>query len=130
MRIIPEKKEEKGHENFTGDLQRYPRQRSVEKGLCRCREGRADFLKVNGCEATAEEIKAFLREKADQPLSEEELDSVAGGACGPSYGQTMEAGLSIATFGIGCATLAIYSAASGHTGQEQEDENLICNPDE
>ncbi len=88
-----------------------------------------EFLKAHGCETTEEDIKTFLKEKADQPLSDEELDSVAGGDCNPSYGQTMEAGLSIATFGIGCATLAIYSAASGHTGREKEDENLICNPD-
>ena len=41
----------------------------------------ADFLKANGCDATEDEFKAFLTEKAktDQPLSEDDLENVAGG---------------------------------------------------
>ena len=41
----------------------------------------ADFLKANGCDATEDEFKAFLVEKAktDKALSEEDLENVAGG---------------------------------------------------
>ncbi len=41
----------------------------------------ADFLKAQGCEATEEEFKAFIQEKAgsDKPLSESELENAAGG---------------------------------------------------
>ena len=41
----------------------------------------ADFLKAQGCDATEEEFKAFLVEKAknDKALSEEDLENVAGG---------------------------------------------------
>ena len=39
----------------------------------------ADFLKTQGCEATEDEFKAFLTEKAkdDKALSEEDLENVA-----------------------------------------------------
>ena len=42
----------------------------------------ADFLKAQGCDATEDEFKAFLTEKAktDKALSEEELENVAGGS--------------------------------------------------
>jgi len=41
----------------------------------------ADFLKAQGCDATEDEFKAFLVEKAkdDKALSEDELENVAGG---------------------------------------------------
>ena len=41
----------------------------------------ADFLKAQGCDATEDEFKAFLVEKAkdDKALSEEDLENVAGG---------------------------------------------------
>ena len=41
----------------------------------------ADFLKAQGCDATEDEFKAFLTEKAkdDKALSEEDLENVAGG---------------------------------------------------
>ncbi len=45
-----------------------------------------EFLKANGCDATAEELKEFVAEKAnrDKPidLSEEELENIAGGDWG------------------------------------------------
>lgn len=88
----------------------------------------AEFMKANGCDATAEEIKAFLKEKANQELSEEELDNVAGGGCDkPNYDQNLEIGLSIATAGIGCAAVAAASALGGYTGQKDKDDNYICN---
>lgn len=39
------------------------------------------FLKDNGCEADAETLEAFLKEKTEKQgeLADEELDSVAGG---------------------------------------------------
>ena len=41
----------------------------------------ADFLKAQGCDATEDELKAFIQEKAgsDKPLSEDDLENVAGG---------------------------------------------------
>lgn len=46
-----------------------------------------DFLKANGCDATAEELKEFVAEKVKsgktlKELSESELDNVAGGDIG------------------------------------------------
>ena len=41
----------------------------------------ADFLKAQGCDASEDEFKAFLTEKAkiDKALSEDDLENVAGG---------------------------------------------------
>ena len=41
----------------------------------------ADFLKAQGCDATEDDLKVFFEEKAkgDKPLSEDELENVAGG---------------------------------------------------
>ncbi len=43
----------------------------------------AEFLKANGCEATEEELKAFLDSKENKTgeLADDELDQVAGGGC-------------------------------------------------
>ena len=40
-----------------------------------------EFLKARGCEATAEELTAFLKGQSTKELSDEELDNVAGGGC-------------------------------------------------
>ena len=44
-----------------------------------------EFLKAHGCDATEDELKEFVAEKAaqDKPieLSDEELEKVAGGIC-------------------------------------------------
>ena len=48
----------------------------------------AEFLKTNGCEATEEELKAFMDSKMNKKgeLDDDELDSVAGGGkCGTIY---------------------------------------------
>ena len=44
----------------------------------------AEFLKAQGCDATAEEAEEFLeaRQSAEGELSDDELDAVAGGDCG------------------------------------------------
>ncbi len=89
-----------------------------------------DFLMAHGCEATVEEIKVFLKEKSSQPLSEEELDSVAGGGCDkPTYTQGVEIAVSIGMVII-CAGFAIASAVEGHNGvQKDNDKNYLCNLD-
>ena len=40
-----------------------------------------EFLKAQGCEATAEELTAFLKGRTSDELSDEELNNVAGGGC-------------------------------------------------
>lgn len=84
----------------------------------------ADFLKARGCEATAEEINAFLKGKADQPLSDAELDSVAGGTCNSKTAE--EARWSVLTIGLGCFAYAVTSYVEGHAGQKEDDEGRLC----
>ena len=38
-----------------------------------------EFVKKHGCDATFEDVKAFLEEKNEDELGEEELEAVAGG---------------------------------------------------
>ena len=45
-----------------------------------------EFLKAQGCDATAEDVKAFLESKKE--VSFEELDAVSGGGC--DYFEPME----------------------------------------
>ena len=86
-----------------------------------------DFLKEMGCEATPEEVKAFLEAKAqeDAPLSLDELENSAGGEC--NMRTTWETIGSVATAGVGCAILAAVSAGIGHVGRKGESEGRICN---
>ena len=72
-----------------------------------------EFLKAHGCGATLEEVKAFLEAKQseDAPLSVDELESAAGGACNDNTAK--ETALSVCTFGVGCAGLLIKSATDG-----------------
>ena len=92
----------------------------------------AEFLKAYGCEATAEEIKAFLQEKADQELPDEELDNAAGGTCNEQTKK--EALVSTFTLGLGCAFDTYLSAgmmrAPSHLGQKNDSEGRICNVDQ
>ncbi|MBR4575802.1 MAG: hypothetical protein IKO25_01230 [Clostridia bacterium] len=46
-------------------------------------------MKENGCEATLEEVAAFLKAKAeeDTPLSLDELENSAGGECNAKTGE-------------------------------------------
>ena len=86
-----------------------------------------EFLKAHGCEATVEEVKAFLeaKQQEDAPLSFDELENAAGGNCAT----TNETILSVVSAGIGCATFAIASAVQkdSHVGQRNENEGRICN---
>ena len=94
------------------------------------KNGKAEeFIKVHGCDATLDEIKAFLEEqaKADKELSAEELENVAGGTCNDNTAYEM--GYSIVTLGVWCAAKAATSAAMGHVGQENDDEGRLCTED-
>ena len=89
------------------------------------KEGKVlDYIRANGCEATMEEIQTYLKDKADRELSDEELDSAAGGTCNQTTAS--ETVLSIFGFGVGCAIDAIISAEGGHLGQKNDDEGRIC----
>ena len=76
----------------------------------------ADFLKTQGCEVTVEEFIAALK----TPVSEDDLDAVAGGANG------LEAVGSIVTFGLGCVYRAIQSARGSGVG-DGSDGRILCN---
>ena len=67
------------------------------------KNGKAEeFIKVHGCDATLDEIKAFLENltKTDKELSADELENVAGGTCDITTGG--ETPISAITGGIGC----------------------------
>ena len=69
----------------------------------------AEFLKAQGCEATVEELAAFLKDQTTGEISDEELDNVGGG-CNDATGK--ESAISVASGGIGCAILAGISAGT------------------
>ena len=83
------------------------------------------FLKEHGCEATLEEVAAFLKAKSeeDAPLSVDELENSAGGGCSK---KNEEITISVCTFGVGCAFQAIHSAAQGRVGKDEHEEGLLC----
>ena len=87
-----------------------------------------EFLKAHGCEATLEEVRAFLEAKQseDTPLSFDDLENAAGGC--DTTGETIA---SVLSAGLMCAALAITSAAMKgfHVGQRNEHEGRICNKD-
>ena len=72
-----------------------------------------DFIKEHGCEASAEEIEAFLKgqAEADKTLSADELENVAGGC------STKDRRIVVSVFGLGvvCVAIPIASAGSGKT---------------
>ena len=87
-----------------------------------------EFLKAHGCEATLEEVKAFLEAKAqeDAPLSVDEMENAAGGVCNQ---KTHDEGLwSFFTVGLGCAVYAIVSASTDNrqVGQRDENSGRLC----
>lgn len=83
------------------------------------------FLKEHGCEATEEEIKAFLEGKKSTELSDEELDNVAGGSC--SEGAQLETMVSVFTFGTGCVAMLACSLVSDAVGAEEGGmEGRLC----
>ena len=78
------------------------------------------FLKEEGCQATPDDIKAFLKEKQSQKgeLSDAELDSVAGGC------NIDEAIDSVVSFGILCAGAAIESSIKGD--MKGDNGEILC----
>ena len=89
-----------------------------------------EVLKAQGCEATLEEVGAFLKAKSeeDAPLSLDELDNAAGGECNQKT--RVEIVESIFSAGVICAIMAIDSTRGGsHIGQRNSEEGRICNND-
>ena len=85
-----------------------------------------EFLKAHGCEATLEEVKAFLeaKQQEDAPLSVDELENAAGGTCNQTT--ILEGMASIISAGTVCGVMAAISAGIGHVGQEKDDEGRLC----
>ena len=70
------------------------------------------FLKKNGCEATSEELAAFLNEKMasnEKEVTDAELQSIAGGTQSKESGVVLGV-VSYLTSGIACAGQGIISA--------------------
>ena len=91
-----------------------------------------EFLKKHGCEATLQEVQAFLEAKAkeDAPLSLDELDNAAGGECNAKTGG--ETAVSVLTLGAGCFVWFTVSmggsiAGKGHVLQTGEGDGRMCN---
>ena len=84
-----------------------------------------EFLKAHGCEATLQEVQAFLEAKQseDAPLSFDELENAAGGCS-----EETEIGLSIGTLGLACVGMALQSAVANtrHVGMREGDEGRLC----
>ena len=76
-----------------------------------------EFLKAHGCEATMEDVRAFMESKKE--VSPDELDILAGGC------DTHEALISAFTFGIGCIGVAVASLTRH---EEMRYGHLLCNP--
>ena len=83
------------------------------------------FLKEHGCDATLEEVAAFLKAKSeeDAPLSLDELENSAGGACKNTMNNV---GMSIISLGIGCTVFAIKSAVKGNDFRSPEEGGVGC----
>ena len=99
-----------------------------------------EFVKEQGVDTTADEIKAFLEAKSNEEkeLSAEELENAAGGACNRTTG--VETVISVFTGGLACAPVAAISAFvnpkgndphSAHNysyaGQVKETDGRLCN---
>ena len=72
-----------------------------------------DFIKTHGCEATTEELAAFLKDQSRGEISDEELDNVAGGC---NSATQFEAIFSTISVGVVCIALAIDSTSEGYAG--------------
>ena len=79
------------------------------------------FLKSHDCEASMEDVAAFLKEQQAKTgeLADNELDNVSGGCNGE------EALVSILSVGCMCAGLAVQSAVDGNP-TKGEDGRLLC----
>ena len=79
-----------------------------------------DFLKAHGCEASKEDVAAFLKEQQARTgeLADSELDNVAGGCNGA------EAAASVASLGFACAMMAAKSAINDN--MKGSDGEILC----
>lgn len=79
-----------------------------------------DFLKAQGCEASMEDVAAFLKEQQAKTgeLADNELDNVAGGCSGA------EALASVFGYGITCVVLAAKSAINDN--KKGPDGEILC----
>jgi len=90
------------------------------------------FLKEHGCEATLDEVKAFLEAKqnADAPLSLDEMENAAGSGCDKGAGK--DVAMSVILLGVGCVVAVIASASAtvagtGYVGYEKKKDMNLCN---
>ena len=79
----------------------------------------AEFLQEVGCEASAEEFIAAVKEPTEE-LSDAELDAVAGGA------NWLEALVSVVSVGLYCAIIAAESAYKDKDNVEKTEGRLLC----
>ena len=86
-----------------------------------------EFLKAHDCEATAEELAAFMKECTTGELSDEELDDAAGGC---NHAGADDGFISILTAGLYCVGRAIDSAVNGHNGRQNDQESWLCTIDD
>ena len=79
-----------------------------------------DFLKSQGCEATMEDVAAFLKEQQAKSgeVADNELDIVVGGCNG------VEAAYSVCSAGLACVAAAIESAKSDK--MKGPDGQILC----
>ena len=101
----------------------------LKKGLAEAAktpEGLKAWICAQGCEATLEQVQAFLKEKQEKTgeLTDDELESAAGGGC-----NTEEAIGSAVTLGLFCAVWSIVSAADD-SHERGKDDTLLCHDPE
>ena len=100
----------------------------LKKGLAEAAktpEGLKAWICAQGCEATLEQVQAFLKEKQEKTgeLTDDELESAAGGC---NKNEALFSGL---TFGIVCVGMFIESATHGDFGEGGKDGKLLCHKD-
>ena len=80
-----------------------------------------DFLKSQGCEASMEDVAAFLKEQQAKTgqLADNELDNVAAGGCNET-----EAVISACSLGVACAVIAAKSLQIGNT--KGSNGSILC----
>ena len=97
----------------------------LKKGLAEAAktpEGLEAWICAQGCEATAKEIEAFLKEKQEKTgeLTDDELATAAGGC------NTYEAIDSVISLGFGCIGSLIASATGDGYGEGGPDGQILC----
>lgn len=85
-------------------------------------DGLTQWVRAQDCDATAEEIEAFLKEKQEKAseLSDDELATAAGGC------NTYEAIDTVISLGFGCIGSLIASATGDGYGEGGPDGQILC----